>query len=67
MMASPTNCKVFKEYGGSQVLYIILEYPSTRQYATGKLFVIQKTLFIKGYIFIVLFSYIKRNDIEYWW
>lgn len=35
MMSSPKNCKVFKECGGSQVLYIILEYSSTRQYATG--------------------------------
>lgn len=35
MMSSPKNCKVFKECGGAQVLYIILEYPSTRQYATG--------------------------------
>ncbi|XP_025205063.1 WD repeat and FYVE domain-containing protein 3 [Melanaphis sacchari] len=33
MMSSPKNCKVFKECGGAQVLYIILEYPSTRQYA----------------------------------
>jgi len=34
-MSSQKNCKIFKECGGAQVLYIILEYPSTRQYATG--------------------------------
>lgn len=38
MMSSPKNCKIFKECGGAQVLYIILEYPSTRQYATGIIF-----------------------------
>lgn len=38
MTSSPKNCKVFKECGGAQVLYIILEYPSTRQYATGSIF-----------------------------
>ncbi|XP_050525205.1 WD repeat and FYVE domain-containing protein 3 isoform X2 [Daktulosphaira vitifoliae] len=33
MTSSPKNCKVFKECGGAQMLYIILEYTSTRQYA----------------------------------
>ncbi|XP_050428058.1 WD repeat and FYVE domain-containing protein 3 [Adelges cooleyi] len=33
IMSSQKNCKVFKECGGAHVLYVILEYTSTRQYA----------------------------------
>lgn len=47
MTSSPKNCKVFKECGGAQVLYIILEYPSTRQYATGNYFCYAYSLIIK--------------------
>lgn len=46
MMSSPKNCKVFKECGGAQVLYLILEYPSTRQYATGNLLLYCMVLYL---------------------
>lgn len=53
MMSSPKNCKVFKECGGAQVLYIILEYQSTRQYATGNditFFILNYSLLLKIFL-----------------